>query len=99
MFFIPSLSSRIVTVTVLDPTMTSLEFPTMTVTVKVSSGSRITSPLMVRSKQTSWLRREDDGMMNCLLVNGRKSLASIIQSKATYQEMTQQNMYKTRFGL
>ena len=74
---IPSLSSRIVTVTVLDPTMTSLEFPTVTVTVKISSGSRITSPLMLRSKQTSWLREVDDGMMNCSLVNGRKSLESM----------------------
>lgn len=85
MFFIPSLSSRIVTVTVLDPTMTSLEFPTVIVTVKVSSGSRITSPLMLRSKQISWLRGEDDGMMNCSLANGRTSLVSIVENKASGQ--------------
>lgn len=85
MFFIPSLSSRIVTVTVLDPTMTSLEFPTVIVTVKVSSGSRITSPLMLRSKQISWLRGEDDGMMNRSLANGRTSLASIVENKASGQ--------------
>jgi hypothetical protein len=75
--FIPSLSSRIVIVTVFDPTMTSLEFPTLTVTAKVSSGSRITSPLMLRSKQTSWLMGEDDGITNSSLASGRKSFASI----------------------
>ena len=82
--FIPSLSSRIVTVTVLDPTMTSLEFPTVTTTVKASSASRITSPLMLRSKQTSWLRGVEDGMMNCSLVSGRKSLASIGRKKLAH---------------
>ena len=85
MFCIPSLSSRIVTVTVLDPIMTSLEFPTVTVTVKVSSGSRIRSPLMLRSKQISWLRGEDDGMVSCSLANGRMSFASTIENEASRQ--------------
>lgn len=65
--------------------MTSLEFPTVTVTVKVSSGSRIRSPLMLRSKQISWLRGEDDGMVNCSLANGMKSFASTIENEASCQ--------------
>ena len=84
MFCIPSLSSTIVTVTMLDP-MTSLEFPTVTVTVKVSSGSRIRSPLMLRSKQISWLRGEDDEMANCSLANGTKSFTSTIENEASCQ--------------
>ena len=86
MFFIPSLSSRIVTVTVLGPTMTSLEFSTVMVTVKASSASRITSPLMLRSKQTSWLSGVESGMMNCSLVNGRKSLASSVNNETASRQ-------------
>lgn len=52
---IPSLSSRIVTVAMLDPSMTSLELAVVTVTVKVSLSSCVSSPLMLIEVKTDIL--------------------------------------------